>query len=291
MKRLSSAHVSICFSAALLSAALTVCCAWASDPVTSSLNVPSAMTGKVGFDQKIGSSLPPQAFFTNSDGQGMSLRDAMGTTKSAVLALVYYGCPHLCKLTTEGVIQAISSLRLLPDSDFKVFFVSFDPRDTRDTADKARKRALKMLGSPELREAVSFWVGDQKNIDLVTNAVGFRAQWDPQSKEFAHASGLVLLTSQGIVSSYLFGIEYPTRQLQLGLVAAGKGKMGSIVDRFLLFCFHYDPVAGRYSIALLRLMKAAAAITVLSILVFVAILMGQQRRRKQNTKKATFSPV
>ena len=216
--------------------------------------------------------------FKDEAGRAVTLGEYFGR-KPIVLTFVYYECPMLC---TEVLNGLESSLRVLNESigkEFDVITVSFDPKETPVLASGKKKAYLERYQRPEAEAGWHFLTGDQASIDALTKAAGFNYVWDEATHQFAHSSGIVIATPAGKVSRYFFGVEYSTRDLRLGLIEAAEHKIGSVVDQFLLYCYHYDPSMGRYSAAVLNLVRLGGIATVSTFLVF---FLAMRRREKQS---------
>ncbi len=236
-----------------LAAALVVPAARAEDR-------PAALRG-VTFDQRLGEVVPLDAPFRDESGQPVTLRSYLG--KPIVLVPAYYTCPMLCTLVLNGVVSALRALPFDAGREFTVVTFSFDPKDGPEAAAAKRERYLAEYRRPGAAAGWHFLTGDAASIDALTAAIGFHANWDEASKQFAHASGIVLLTPQGRVARYFFGVEFAPRDLRLGLVETSEDRIGTVVDQLLLFCFHYDPVTGRYGRLALDAVRAGGVLTIL----------------------------
>jgi protein SCO1/2 len=198
--------------------------------------------------------------------------------RPVVLSLVYYECPMLCTLSLKGLVIALGVLTLEPGRDFDLVTVSFDARESPAQA-KARKRAyLDRYKRAGAEEAWHFLTGDEPALRRLTEAVGFRYAWDAETRQFAHGSGVVVVTADGVLSRYLYGIEYAPKDLRLALVESAAGRLGTAVDQFLLACYRYDPAHGRYGAYAMGLVRMAGAATVLGLGGFVAIMLRRERR-------------
>ncbi len=200
----------------------------------------------VGLDAHLGATLPLELAFRDEEGTEVSLGRYLGA-RPAVLALVYYGCPMLCGQLLTGLAASLKSLALEPGRDFDVVVVSFDPRDGPEEARRRKGETVARYGRPATAAGWHFLTGDTEAIRRLTMAVGFRYAWDDGGKQFAHVAMLTLLTPDGRIARYFQGIEYPPRELRLGLVEASDGRIGTVVDRLLLFCYRYDASTGRYT--------------------------------------------
>jgi protein SCO1/2 len=217
----------------------------------------------VGLDQRLNQQIPLNAAFVDEHGQPVQLQQYFGS-KPVIMMLVYYTCPMLCSQVLNGFTGAMNGIvRFNIGREFNVVTVSIDPRETPQDAMDAKKKYLERYRRPEADAGWHFLTGKKDQIDALAQAVGFRYAWDPEIKQYAHASGIILLTPQGRVAQYYYGIEYAPRDIQLGLVEASKGKIGNVVDAVLLYCYHYDPRQGRYGTAIFNVLRLSALITIL----------------------------
>jgi protein SCO1/2 len=240
---------------------------------------PAAQTkllSDVGFDQKLDAQAPMDLSFRDGDGRTVRLGDLFGG-KPVVLSLVYYKCPMLCTESLNGLVRALRALSFDAGRQFNVVTVSIDPRETAALAAAKKKVYLERYGRPVDASGWSFLTGDANAIKRLTAAVGFRYSYDAELDQYAHATGLVVLTPGGRVSHYLYGVEYAAGDLRLALVEAAAGKIGSPVDQLLLYCYHYDPLTGRYGLVVTRALRAAGALTVLLI---AALVLGLSLKRR-----------
>ena len=229
----------------------------------------------VGIDQKLDQSIPLDIAFRDEHGNPVQLGQYFGE-KPVILSLVYYNCPMLCTQVLNGLE---SSLKLIPmdiGKQFNVVTVSVDPTERPVLAEAKQALYSGLYGRPGAAEGWHFLTGDEQQIKRLANAVGFRYAYDPASKQFAHASAIMVLTPKGKISRYFYGIQYPSRDLRLGLVEASEGKIGTPVDQVLLFCYHYDASTGKYGLLISRLIQAAAAATVLAIAGLVLVLYRKE---------------
>jgi protein SCO1/2 len=234
----------------------------------------------VGFDQRLGEPLPLDLVLTDETGQPVRLGDFFGD-RPVLLSLVYYECPMLCPMTLSGLASSLKALEWSADREFEVVVVSIDPAEGPEEARKAKALAVHRYGRAGTEEGWHFLTGDGAAIERLAAAVGFRYRYEPERDEFAHAAGLVLATPAGAVARYFFGIEYPAKDLKLGLVEAADGEIGSLVDQLLLYCFHYDPQIGRYvwSQRAILAMRIAAVGTLLAIGSFILLALRQEKRK------------
>ena len=241
---------------------------------------------QVGIEQRLNQQIPLDATFTDENGQAVQLKQYFGS-KPVIVAMVYYQCPMLCSQVMNGLAGTLNSIvRFNVGRDFNVVIVSFDPRDTPQTAAAEKKSYLSRYRRPGAAEGWHFLTGRKDQIDALANALGFHYAWDPKAQQFAHASGIMLLTPDGRVAQYYFGIEYAPRNLQLGLIDASQGKIGNVVDQLILYCFHYDPTQGRYGAAIFNILRLSALATLVLLGGYILVMV---RRDRLVTRQAHFS--
>ena len=235
----------------------------------------------VTFKQRLNTQLPLEARFKDENGRDVTLGQYFDGTRPVVLAFVYYTCPMLCTQVMNGVSRAVKVLPFTPGEDFDVVFISFDPRDKPETA-SAKKTALMNYWSMQNQEgAWHFLTGEEAQIKQVTSAAGFFYMWDEKTQQYAHLSGLLVLTPDGRLSRYFYGIEYSPKELRLALFESGQGHIGSIVDELLLYCYHYDPANGRYGAVVMNLVRLGGVLTVLAIAGFILLMRRQERQQME----------
>ena len=228
-------------------------------------NKKPSILDQVGLDQRLNAQVPLDLAFVDDHGQPVQLKQYFGS-KPVILIMVYYQCPMLCTQVLTGFTGAMLGVkRFNIGREFDVVTVSIDPRDMAQDAAAAKKRYLQRYRRPDAEQGWHFLTGKKDQIDALAQAVGFRYAWDPEIKQYAHASGIMLLTPQGRVAQYYYGIEYAPRDIQLGLIEASKGKIGNVVDQVLLYCYHYDPRQGRYGAAIFNILRLTALATVLAL--------------------------
>jgi protein SCO1/2 len=229
----------------------------------------------VGFEPPLNGQMPLDLPFRDETGRSVQLREYFGQ-KPVVLAFVYYGCPMLCDQVEQGVVGVLRMLSFNTGRDYDVVFVSFDARETPEMASEKKKKALAHFRRPETDSGWHFLTGSKESIAAATKAANFRFSFDAKNNLFAHASGVLLLTPDGHISRYFYGVEFPGRDMRLGLVDASAGKIGSPIDHVLLFCYHYDPTAAVYSASILKIIRLAGVLTILCLVAFILI----SRRRE-----------
>jgi protein SCO1/2 len=240
----------------------------------SSAQMPAAIAG-LAFDQRPNAQVPLDATFLDEQGRMVRLADLF-RGRPVILVPAYYRCPQLCNLVLNGLLDGLRGVTYRPGEEYTVVAISFDPRETPEIAAAKKANYVDGFGRPGAAENWHFLTGDKKQIDRVMDAVGFRYAFDEKHDRFNHPSGIVIVTPQGNVSRYLFGIHFPPRDLKLGLMEASAGQVGSVVDQFLLFCFHYDQNQGKYGFAVMNAVRLAGALTVLLIVAGVVRLLRRE---------------
>jgi protein SCO1/2 len=237
--------------------------------------------GDVNIEQKLNTQIPLQASFQDEFGRTVKLDSYFHQGKPVVLALVYYECPMLCTQVLNGLASTLRMMKLEMGKDYDVLTVSFDPREKPELAASKKRAYLQRYGHPNAQNYWHFLTGDEPNIRALTEAVGFHYQWDPTIQQYAHATGIMVLTPDGVLSKYFYGIEYSPKDLRLGLVDASENHIGTVVDRVLLYCYHYDPRTGKYGAVITNVIRVAGGLTVLILGTFVIILFkrGPSGRR------------
>jgi protein SCO1/2 len=232
---------------------------------------------EIGFDQHLDQPVPLDTALRDEAGRAVRLGDYFGK-RPVVMTFAYYDCPMLCTLVINGLSSALGVLSLEPGADFEIVTVSFDPRDTPASAAAKKAGYLARYKRPGAEAGWHFLTGDQGSIDRLTKAAGFRYVWDKETRQFAHPTGVMVLTPDGRLARYLFGIEYGPRDLRFAIVDASAGKVGSAADALLLYCYHYDPITGRYGLAIMRAVRVAGAATVLALGAFVVVMIRREKR-------------
>ena len=250
--------------------------------------VPTAAAGlpgplkEVGFDQRLGESVPLDAVFRDETGHAVRLAEYFGE-RPVILAPVYYECPMICTMVLNGLTSALRVLSFDTGREFEVVAISFDAREQPALAAEKKRAYLKRYGRPESAPGWHFLTGDEEAIRRLTDSIGFRYVYLPEADQFAHASGLVVVTSAGRIARYFYGVEYSPRDLRLGLVETADQKIGSLLDQALLYCFHYDPAIGKYSAAVMNIVRLGAVATVALLGGFLLVQWRRERRRRPAT--------
>ncbi len=264
--------VRLSVSAAILAAALVIPSALCAQFITSeNIGENPGLLKQVRFDQELNHSIPLNLTFTDEHGRTVQLGQYFGS-KPVILTLVYYTCPMLCTQVLNGLDRTLENIPPTVGKDFNVVTVSIDPTDTPVLAATKQAMYTGMYGRPDAAQGWNFLVGTQQEIKQLADAVGFHYAYDPDSKQFAHAAGIMVLTPQGKLSSYFYGVQYRERDLRFALDQASGGKIGSPIEQALMYCYHYDAHNGKYDLLISRVVKIAGGLTVLVggiILVFL----------------------
>lgn len=242
----------------------------------SSNGLPPALVN-VGFDPQLKAQIPLDTAFVDEYGQSATLRQYSGS-KPIVLAFVYFTCPMLCNQAEQALVGTLKMISFNPGTDYQVVFISFDPSDTPDAALKKKHEALSRFARPSTDPGWHFLTGTRESIDAVTKAADFRFSYDEKTKLFGHASGILVLTPDGRISRYFFGVDYPPSNVRLGLVDASSGKIGTPVDHILLFCYQYDPTKARYSATILTVIRMGGIVTLLCMAIGFVIFRRRDHR-------------
>jgi protein SCO1/2 len=232
---------------------------------------------EVGIDQKLGDRVPLDLVFVDESGRDVRLGDLF-RDRPVVLALVYYECPMLCTQVLSGLDGSLTALTFSAGKEFDLVVVSFDPGETPALAADRRKNFINRYRRAGSEGGIRFLTGRQESIAKLADAVGFRYAYDEALDQYAHPAAITLLTGDGRVSRYLYGIEFAPKDLRLGLVEASEGRVGTAVDTLLLYCYHYDPESGKYGMAIMNLIRLAGVLTVVGLGAFIVISLRRERR-------------
>ena len=229
-------------------------------------------------EQKLNNQIPLDLLFRDEDGKEVQLKNYFGK-RPAVLALVYYRCPMLCTMTLNSMSAAFKPQKLEIGRDFDVITVSFDPRETYELAAAKKRTYVKEYGRAGAATGWHFLTGDEQSIKKLADSCGFNFFYDPKTDQFGHASAIMLLTPDGKISRYFYGLEYSPNDLRLGLIEAGGGKIGSKTDQLLLLCYQYDPTTGRYGLAIMRAVRIGGILTLTALGSFIYFSIRRERRK------------
>lgn len=252
---------------------------------TQVLNQPVSINERIGFDQKMGETIPTSLPFRDENEKLFFLKDYV-EKGPVVLALVYYGCPNLCTLSLNGLFKSLGQVRARLGKDYSVVVVSIDPNEKPELARKKKINLLKAYGHSDDVAAIHFLTGTESSIQKLTASVGFRYVYDAQHKQFAHPAGIVVLTQKGKISRYLFGVEYASQDLRLAITEASHSILSSPVESFLLYCYHYDPVLGSYTFAIQRLLSISAILMIAGLFSFIWFMIRAERKRLVKVRNA-----
>lgn len=243
--------------------------------------MPTILQG-VGFRPELNSQMPIDTPFKDESGKDVRLADYLHSKKPVLVAFVYYGCPMMCTQLEQGVVGSLRMLSFNPGRDYDVVFISFDDRDTPVQATEKKSIAMSKFHRPETASGWHFLTGSKESIATVTNAANFHFNYDPKFNLFAHASGILLLTPEGRISRYFYGVEFPGYDVRLGLVDASNGKIGNPVDHVLLYCFQYDPSTAKYSATIIHIMQLGAILTMAVMLAAFLIFRRREHAAAAN---------
>ena len=254
------------------------------DPSVSVSNGLPEQLKRVGIEQRLGEQLPFETTFKNEQGNAVRLGDYFKSGRPAILALVYYECPMLCNQVLNGLAGSLKGIALDPGKDFDVVAISFDARENEKPGLAGNKKAayVERLGRPGTENGWHFLTGDQNAIDAVTKAAGFTYEWDAKSNQFAHASGIMIVTPDGKLSRYLYGIDYAPKDVKFGLIESADKKIGSASDQLLLYCYHYDPSTGKYGLAILRVMRFVSVVMLVGMAAVGFVYWKRSKKVSEN---------
>ncbi len=259
----------------------------ASDRIDRLEPAPKRLRG-IGVDEHLGQSLPASLTFTDSSGRSVSLGDYFKKQRPVVLTMNYSSCPMLCSLQLNGFVEALKQLDLVPGVDFEILTISLDPRERPAEAAETKARYLRQLGKDEAAKGWHFLTGQQFAIDQMASALGVRYGYNERRKEYVHPAVVSIASPDRRIARYLYGIEYDPRTLRLSLTEASAGKIGTTVDRLILYCFHYDESEGRYAPVARRLMSMGGGIAVLIFGSFLSTLwIAEARKRRRTSAEST----
>ena len=234
---------------------------------------------EIGIDQRLGEQLPLDLVFNDENGRPVPLRNYFGE-KPVILSLVYYECPMLCTQVLNGLLRSLKVLSLDIGKEFEVVTVSFDPGETSELAAAKKKEYLRSYGREGAGRGWHFLTGTDDQIDRLTRTLGFRYQYDAETDEYIHSSGIMVLTPEGKLARYFYGIEYAPKDLRLGLIEAATDKIGSPIDQVLLLCYSYDPESGKYGLVIVNSIRIAGLATVAVLAGFIVTMIRREGSKK-----------
>jgi protein SCO1/2 len=239
-------------------------------------NVRPAYLQNVGIEQHLDAQVPADLPFVDDTGHSVKLGDYFGT-KPLILNLVYYNCTMLCGEALAGLSGSMKMVKFNVGDEFDVITVSFNPQETPEIAAAKKQEYLKRYGRPNAAKGWHFLTGSAESINALTKAVGFQYQYDPKINQYAHATAIMVLTPQGRISRYFYGVDYPPKDLRMGLVEASQNKIGNAVDQVLLYCYHYDPATGKYGAIVSNILRLGAGLTIVILAALLFILFRLEK--------------
>ncbi len=258
-------------------------------PAPSAAQQGGGITTDVGFDQNLGAKLPLAAHFRDESGRELPLGDYFGR-RPVILVPVYYGCPLLCGQLLAGLTRGLKPLSLEPGKDFDIIAFSINPEEGPALAQSKKAAYLERYDRPGTESGWHFLTGEKGSITALAEAIGFRYTFNPGTKLYAHAAGVVVVTPEGVVTRYFFGIDFPPKELQLELQRARAGRVGSPIGKLLLLCYDYDSATGKYTLSILRLIRVLGTSTALLLAGFL-LVMFRREARDRRSKTGTYTPV
>jgi protein SCO1 len=263
-----------------LAVALLVSSGWGQSMSKGIMSPPSAVRPpyleNVGIEQHLDAQVPPDLAFVDDTGRPVKLGDYFGK-KPLILNLVYYNCTMLCGEALAGLSASMKLVKFEVGNEFDVVTVSFNPRETTEVAAAKKAEYLKRYGRPGAASGWHFLTGSAESINALTKVVGFQYQYDEKRNQYAHATAIMVLTPQGHISRYFYGVEFPPKDLRMGLVEASQNKIGNAVDQILLYCYHYDPATGKYGAIVSNMLKLGGGLTVLLLAGLIFVLLRLER--------------
>jgi protein SCO1/2 len=232
----------------------------------------------VGIHQQLNHQVPLDLQFKDDSGKTIKLGDYFGHGKPVILNLVYYQCPMLCGESLIGLSSTLRMLKLNMGDDYDVVTVSFDWRETPDLAQKKKAAYVERYGRDGATFGWHFLTGDEKNVKALADAVGFHFKWDEKTNQWAHAPAIMIVTPQGRLAQYYYGVEYPPKDVRLGLIEASQNHIGNLVDEVLLYCYHYDPRTGKYGAVITNIMRLGGVVTMVLLGGFLIVMFRRERK-------------
>jgi protein SCO1/2 len=227
----------------------------------------------IGIDQHLDQQIPLDLQFKDENGSTVRLADYFKKGRPVILTLVYYQCPMLCSEVLTGLDSAMQVMKFTAGNEYEVITVSIDPRDTPEVAKEKKASYLKEYNRPGAEDGWHFLTGQPENIAKLAQTVGWKYRWDPKMNQFVHAAGIMLVTPQGKLAQYYYGIEYAPKDLRLGLIEASQDKIGNLVDAVVLYCYHYDPRTGKYGAVIANMLRIGGAATILLLGGFIVLMV------------------
>jgi protein SCO1/2 len=268
-------------ASALVAASLAFTSAATADQVQAPDRTEAAPKRLQGVDvlEHLGERVPEGLAFHDQDGKPTTLTDSLHSGVPVILTFNYSSCPMLCSLQLNGFVEGLKKLDFTLGKEFRIVTVLLDPKETQETAHRFRARYLSQYARPGSEAGWTFLTGSEANIQALAKAVGFSYNYNEARGEYVHPAAITLLSPDGKVARYLYGLEYSEKTLRLGLVEASEGRVGSSLDRLILYCFHYDSTEGRYAPIAARIMQVGGGVTVVLLAGFLTVLIRRDRKR------------
>ena len=267
--------------------AMVMLCLWIGSGVARAQlaeEIPKALE-EVGITEHLDAKLPMELEFRDEDGISVTLGSFFDGDRPVILTLNYYRCPMLCGLMLNGLVDGLEQLEWTPGQEFEIVTVSINPLETPALAKEKKQNYIKRYGRPSAMAGWHFLTGREPEIDRLAETVGFRFVYDPVEQQYAHAAAIFVCTPDGRVARYLYGIEYPSKRLKLGLLEASEGKIGSTLDQLILYCYHYDPSNRRYSPVAMNIMRVGGGATASILAVALGIFWFREWRQRKSSAK------
>jgi len=242
-----------------------------------------------GINQKMGAQIPLELPFADESGRPVTLGEYFG--KPVILALVYYQCPSLCNLVLNGVLRSAKSVPMSAGVDYEIIAVSFDGRETPEMAAAKKQTYVQGYGRPGAERGWHFLTGEEASSRALADAVGFHYVYDSMTNQYAHPSAIMIVTPTGQVARYFYGVEYPPRDIRLGLVEASENRIGTAVDQVMLYCFHYDPANGKYGMVIMNVLRLTGLLTVGALATFMIVMFRRDFRFPNDGRMARHREV
>ena len=247
-------------------------------PIAAQPAQPSSVLEQVGIDQQLGATIDMNLVFRDEGGKGVRLGDLFHG-KPVIFAPVYYACSSLCPMSLNSLVQNLRILKFNAGQEFEIITFSFDPKETPSMAADAKAHYLRDYNRPNTSNGWHFLTGDDASIQALTKSIGFHYAWDNDSAQWAHATGIIVATPEGKIAQYFYGLEFSARDLRLSLVEASSGKIGTLADKVLLYCYHYNPATGKYGIVIMRSLRIFGAFTAVALFGFMFVMFHAERKR------------
>ncbi|MDI6402226.1 SCO family protein [Balneolaceae bacterium ANBcel3] len=248
-------------------------------PAFSQHNIPPDQLKDVGVTEKLGETVDLSIRLTNEEGEEVTLGDYLNNGKPVILAMVYYECPMLCNLILQGLMRGIRDISWTPGVEFEVLAVSINPDETPEIARNHKQGYLEQIADPEAVHGIHFLTGEENDVRRLGDQVGFYYAWNEQTQEYMHGSTLIFLSPEGRISRYLHGIDYPGLMIRNALFDAADGRIGSSLDRIVLYCFQYDAASGSYVPVAMNIMKIGGIVSVLFLGLFLGFFFFREHRK------------